>query len=147
MDSRARGVFAGLDIAHGRGEVARSVMEGVAFALRQIRDAMGDRGLLTESLRASGNGLAAPLWRQIVADVLGIPLTAASVREPAGTGAAMIGGLAAGIYPDFGYLRHLTPEPQLVAEPKTAATTYYDDVYENWKNLYPRAGRLRGDAS
>jgi Sugar (pentulose and hexulose) kinases len=74
MDPRAKGSFVGLTLRHGPGHMVRALLEGVAFALRQIIEAMADCGAQFDRLVASGNGLASPLWRQMLADILNRPL-------------------------------------------------------------------------
>jgi xylulokinase len=74
MDPNAKAGFIGLALRHGPGHLVRAVLEGVAFALRQIVDAMVGCGADLTRLVASGNGLANPLWRQMLADVLARPL-------------------------------------------------------------------------
>ena len=74
MDPKARGGFFGITLRHNSGHFVRAVLEGVAFALRQIVDTMVECGADLTTLVASGNGLASPVWRQIVADVLTRPL-------------------------------------------------------------------------
>ncbi|MDX1617119.1 MAG: xylulokinase, partial [Candidatus Promineifilaceae bacterium] len=80
MDPRARGAFVGLTLEHGPGHLARSVMEGVAYALRQILELLTLSAGQPQRLVAAGNGLASATWRQIMADVLGHPLH--YVNEP-----------------------------------------------------------------
>src|ERR1700746_3957920 len=70
MDSRAKGSFTGLTLRHGPGHMVRAVLEGVAFALRQIVECMESCGAPLPGLGASGNGLGSPLLRQILADIL-----------------------------------------------------------------------------
>ena len=101
MDPRARGSFVGLALRHGPAHMTRALLEGVAFALRQIIETMEDCGAKLPRLVASGNGLGSPLWRQILADVLARPLSQGRdeyAAERAGVGAAMIGGIGAGVF-------------------------------------------------
>ncbi len=99
MDPRAKGAFIGLTLRHGPGHMVRALLEGVAFALRQIVDVMVGCGAPLERLVASGNGLASPLWRQIVADVLNRPLLQGRDKhgaERAGVGAGLIAAIGVG---------------------------------------------------
>src|SRR3972149_6291372 len=71
-DPLARGAFVGLTLAHDRRHLTRAVLEGVAFCLRDGLDLMIGAGMpAPDQIRASGGGTASPLWRQILADVLG----------------------------------------------------------------------------
>src|SRR5258708_34534007 len=99
MDPKARGSFIGLTLRHQGSHLVRALLEGVAFSLRQIVDAMEETGATVDDWIASGNGLASPLWRQILADVLGRPLLRGrdenSADRPA-VGAGVRGGIAGG---------------------------------------------------
>ena len=80
-------------LRHGPGHMVRALLEGVTFALRQIIDAMVGCGAELDRLVASGNGLASPLWRQMLADVLNRPLCQGKDKhaaERAGVGAARL---------------------------------------------------------
>jgi xylulokinase len=137
LDPRARGVFMGLTLRHGRGHMARAIMEGVAFALRQIIEVMEEQGVAFNTLIASGNGLSSPLWRQIAADVLGKPLVTASGGERAGIGAAMLGGIAAGIYTDYHQARRIVPPVGTATEPDQKRAAFYSERYAQFRKLYP----------
>jgi len=95
-DPDARGSFTGLEIRHDRGALTRAVLEGVACGLRDSFDLVGggERG------RVSGGGARSELWLKIVASVLEIPLERLAVEEGAAYGAALLGGVAGGLWPD-----------------------------------------------
>src|SRR5258708_27140349 len=92
MDAQARGGFVGLTLRHGLGHLARAVMEGVAFALRQIMESMSDLNSgadRSDQFYALGGGLlGSPLWRQIVSDGLNTPLRPPALTEGAAVGVA-----------------------------------------------------------
>ena len=95
-DPDARGAFTGLEIRHDRGALVRAVLEGVACGLRDSFDLVGggERG------RVSGGGARSELWLKIVASVLEIPLERLAVEEGAAYGAALLGGVAGGLWSD-----------------------------------------------
>lgn len=141
MDPRAKGGFIGLALRHGPGHLVRAVLEGVAFALRQIIDTMIDCGADLATLVASGNGLANPVWRQIVADVLARPVLQGSdeqASERAGVGAAMIAGIGAGVFDGYQDARKLAPVFNLVTEPHQDTSALYEYHYRSFLDLYPR---------
>jgi xylulokinase len=143
MDPQAKGGFIGLALRHGPGHLVRALIEGVAFSLRQIIDAMVDCGADPPRLVASGNGLANPLWRQILADVLARPLFQGAdehASERAGVGAAMIAGIGAGAFKGYEDVRKLAPVFTAVTEPNPAAALY-EPHYRRFIGAYPR---LRG---
>jgi gluconokinase len=92
-DASARGILLGLTLRHGRPQIARAVLEGVAFCLADIWEALG---LVDEPGRLSGGITREPVWMQIVADVLGTRLGALEVGDASAVGAAMLGHQALG---------------------------------------------------
>jgi xylulokinase len=144
MDPNAKAGFIGLALRHGPGHLVRALLEGVAFALRQTVDTMVGCGADLTRLVASGNGLANPIWRQIVADVLNRPLcqgTGEQASERAGVGAAMIAGIGAGVFKGYEEARKLAPVFTAVTEPKPSASALYESHYGRFVDAYPR---LRG---
>jgi xylulokinase len=139
MDSRAKGSFAGLTLRHSPGHLVRALLEGVAFALRQIVECMEGCGAHLPGLVASGNGLGSPLWRQILADILARPLYQGkdeNSAERAGVGAALIAGIGAGIYKGYEETRNLAPVFDAVTEPNRDVR--YEESYARFSDLYPR---------
>jgi xylulokinase len=109
MDPTAKAGFIEIALRHGPGHFVRALLEGVAFALRQIIDMMVGCGVDLTRLVASGNGLANPVWRQIVTEILNRPLcqgTNEQASERAGVGAAMIAGIGAGVSMDIRISKH-----------------------------------------
>ena len=95
----ARGVFYGLTLAHSRAHMTRAILEGSAFALRDILEAMVAAGLEVNRLTIVGGGAKGPLWRQIKADVTGLPVRVPRSVETTATGAAILAAVAAGSTP------------------------------------------------
>jgi len=95
----ARGVFYGLTLAHTRAHMMRAVLEGSAFGLRDILEAMGNAGLEVRRLTIVGGGAKGPLWRQIKADVTGLPVRIPTSVETTATGAAILAAVGAGVHP------------------------------------------------
>jgi xylulokinase len=98
-DPTARGAFVGLTLAHDRRHLTRAVLEGVAFGLRDGLDLMIEAGMPAPAqIRASGGGTVSPLWRQILADVLGAEIAAVNTSEGAAYGAGLLAAVGAGWY-------------------------------------------------
>ena len=96
-DPLARGAFVGLTVGHDRRHMTRAVLEGVAFGLRDGLDQMIAAGMPPPAqVRASGGGTASPLWRQILADVLGAEVATVSTAEGAAYGAGVLASVGAG---------------------------------------------------
>ena len=137
MDAYARGSFIGLSYYHTRGHLARAVMEGVAFAMRQALDVGLSISDPVESVIGAGGGMQVPFMRQLVADVLGLPVKMTPMTEHAGVGAAWLAGIGAGVYRDAedASARNLVYET--LAEPDSAKRALYDERFEQFKALYP----------
>ena len=141
MDPSARAGFIGLALRHGPRHFVRAVLEGVAFALRQIVDTMVDCGADLTRLVASGNGLANPIWRQIVADILNRPLcqgTGEQASERAGVGAAMIAGIGSGVLNGYQDVKKLAPVFNVVTEPGQERVKRYESHYRKFLEFYPK---------
>jgi xylulokinase len=141
MDARAKGGFVGLTLRHGPGHLVRALLEGITFALRQIIETMEDCGANLPKLVASGNGLGSPLWRQMLADVIDRPLCQGKdvfSAERAGVGAAMIGGIGAGIFKGYDDVRSLAPVFDVITAPQAERRDQYEVAYRRFLDLYPR---------
>jgi xylulokinase len=132
----ARAAFVGLSMAHGRAEMARAVLEGVAFNLRIILDAFRDCGAPIAALRLIGGGARSPLWRQILADVFNLPVLRPSLLvEATSLGAAIAGGVGIGLFPDYGVAGELVRvEPG--EEPRPHMAARYRELYEVFEETY-----------
>jgi xylulokinase len=138
MDPEATGAFIGLTYGHRRAHITRAVLEGVACSLRATRDAVVDAGGRCDAWLATGNGLASELWRGILADVYGEPLSYVDAPERTGVGAALLGGIAAGTYAGFGEASAMARPPLAVTEPDPERAARYEEVYAR----YSRYSRL-----
>jgi xylulokinase len=142
----ARGVFFGLTLAHTRAHMMRAVLEGSAYALRDILEAMTASGLEPRRLTIVGGGAKGPLWRQIKSDVTGLPVRVPASVETTAAGAAMLAAVGAGIYPSCAeaadrFVSFLPDEH--VPDPDAGAVydeahTLYRDVYEAAKPVFER---------
>ena len=132
----ARAAFVGLTMAHGRAEMARAVLEGVAYNLRIILDAFRDQGAPISALRLIGGGARSPLWRQILADVFDLPVLRPKLLvEATALGAAVAGGVGVGLYPDYSVaadMVHVDPGE----EPQPAVAARYHELYPLFKGTY-----------
>jgi len=135
MEPEATGAFIGLTYAHRRSQLTRAVMEGVACSLRATRDAVIDAGGRCDRWLAVGNGLASPIWRGILADVYGEPLSFVAAPERAAVGAALIGGIAAGSYAGYEEAAEVARPPLHTTEPDPERVRIYEDLYERYSRL------------
>jgi xylulokinase len=138
MDPLARGGFIGLSSYHTRGHLARAVMEGVAFALRQTLEISLSLGGQVERVIAGGGGAESEVWRQIQADVFGLPLQQSLLSEQASVGAALLAGVGAGLYPDLPAACRQTVHYGPVTSPDRGRQAHYSEMYARFTQLYPR---------
>jgi xylulokinase len=97
LDPGLRGAWTGLSPRHGRAELLRAALEGVAFAVREaLGHVVGDDEQVA-CLRLAGGGATDPAWRQMLADILGHTLAPVEVADASGLGAALLGARAAGL--------------------------------------------------
>lgn len=136
-DPDARGAFVGLTVRHELGHLVRAVLEGVAFGLRDslelIRVATGSS---IPVIRASGGGTRGPLWRQIIADVLDVPIVTTATAEGAAYGAAILAAVGAGWYPSVAAACAEFVETTSTVDPSEGRAVY-DSAYETYRGLYP----------
>ena len=136
-DPLARGAFVGLTVRHGLGHLVRAVLEGVAFGLRDAFELVrATSPTPLRELRASGGGTRSALWRQIVADVLGAPMSLTGTTEGAAAGAAILASVGAGWHSSVGSACDALVAVTDVTEPGPAAAAY-DSAYAVYRDLYP----------
>lgn len=97
-DPYAKGAFVGLSLRHSKAHMARAVLEGVAYAMRDSLEIIREMGVPVEQVRASGGGARSPFWRQIQADVNQAPLVTINVDEGPAYGAALLATVATGLH-------------------------------------------------
>jgi xylulokinase len=136
-DPDARGAFVGLSVRHDRGALVRAVLEGVAFGLRDSLDLIAELGGKPALGRVSGGGARSELWLQIVASVLELPLERVAVDEGAAFGAAILGGVASGTWPDVHAAVAATVKRGERIEPVAEWVEVYRERRERFRALYP----------
>jgi xylulokinase len=136
-DPAARAMFEGLSLRHDRGALVRSVMEGVAYGLRDSLELLRELGVEPAAGRASGGGARSELWLKIVASVLGIPIERTAVEEGAAYGAALLGGVASGVFASAQEAVDACVRVRDAVEPDPEWQRVYDEGYERFRSLYP----------
>ncbi len=136
-DPDARGAFVGLSLRHDRAALVRAVLEGVAFGLRDCLDLVTELGLPATVGRVSGGGARSELWLQIVASALELALERVAVEEGAAYGAALLGGVAAGLWSDVDAAVAATVRTGAQIEPVDAWIEPYREARERFRALYP----------
>lgn len=136
-DPLARGAFVGLSLRHDRGALVRAVLEGVAYGLRDSLELLRELGVEAECCRVSGGGARSELWLRIVASVLDLPLERTAAEEGAAYGAALLGGVRAGVFADAHEAVAACVRVDDRVEPEPAWAAAYAEGYERFRALYP----------
>ena len=137
MDSLARGVMFGLTVRHTRAHLIRAVMEGVVFAMRDCLELFKQLQVSPAKLIASGGGALSPAWRQMQADIMGLPLVTVKTREKSATGAAMLAGVGVGVFASFAEACARTVAFDEEIQPIPAHVARYAEYYRLYTTLYP----------
>jgi xylulokinase len=134
--TQARGVFFGLSLATPRGALIRAILEGTAFALRHNIEVARAAGMTAREIRSVGGGARSPLWSQIKADVLGLPVALPEASIGAPFGDALLVGLGSGIYTDLAATAQQIVRIRAVYEPDTDRHARYSQMYALYRDLY-----------
>jgi xylulokinase len=133
---KARGAFIGLTIRHTRADMVRAVLEGVTMNLRVILDAFRAQGAHIDAMRVIGGGARGRFWNRMMANIYGMPVHRLSILEEATSmGAALAGGVGAGLYPDFSIIERMN-ETKEVIEPDPAEQAAYERIYPVFEAAY-----------
>ncbi|MBM7569968.1 xylulokinase [Aquibacillus albus] len=132
----ARGAFVGLSITHDRGDMARAVMEGVAFNLKVVLDTFRNSGIPIEKMWVLGGGAKSVLWRQILADIYQLDIEVPSYLEEATSmGAAMAGAVGSGAIKDFQEAKKWVKRVS-THDPDVKNKSKYEALYEIFNDTY-----------
>jgi xylulokinase len=140
LDPLARGAFVGLTVRHTVAHLARAVMEGVVFSLREGLEIMQALGLPVGEVRVTGGGGRSPLWRQMQADIYGTEVATLAVEQGPAYGAALLAGVGAALFADVADAVDRCVVVGDVTRPDPAAHDHYAQVYTVYRDLY---GKLR----
>ena len=136
-DPKARAVFVGLTMDTTREEMTQAVLEGVAFAIRDCVEIARAQGVKIKASTLCGGGAKSPLWREILANVLGIPLTLPQTEQGPGYGGAMLAAVACGAYPSVQACAEALVHAKSTTQPDAALVEKYNARYAVWHKLYP----------
>ena len=135
----ARGTLHGLAASHDRAHIARAVLEGLAFAERDVIDRLAALGLATASVLVLGGGGKSRVWTQIRADATRRPHEVSARTDTCAIGAAMLAAVAVGIVPDLGTAAARTAQAPSAAFAPGASL---DDAYERYRTLHAQLASL-----
>jgi len=136
-NDRMRGAFQGLSMNHDPSHLSRAVLEGCAYALRDVTDRMAALGLGGEEIRVVGGGGRSPLWVQIKADVCGMPVRQVLGEEPTAIGAAMLAAVGAGTFADTAEAAaSMTNLARYAHQPNPATNEVYEESYHRYRAVF-----------
>lgn len=138
MDPDACGMFYGLRLAHTKAHMARAVMEGVTFALRDCMEILKQMGIAGKRVISSGGGASSPVWLQIQADIFDREICVCDVAEQACLGACMLAGVSLGIYGSLEEAAKKLVSYGRVYRPEADNVKRYNGMYERYGELYRR---------
>jgi xylulokinase len=142
LDAQARGMWFGMTAAHKRGHMIRSVLEGVAFSLRDSYEIFKELSIPITQIRASGGGSRSPFWRQVQADIYGKEVVTLRTSEGSALGAALLAGVAAKNYASVEESAKQAIVIQDRVTPVEDNVKTYDRTYQVYRNLYPAVREL-----
>jgi xylulokinase len=143
-DPDARAALVGLSASHTRGHVMRAVLEGVAFGLADSFDLLAALGVDATVARASGGGARSDFWLRICASVLGVPVCRMSVDEGSAFGAAMLGGIAGGLFASTGEAIEACVRVRDQIDPEPTWIDVYAERRVRFGALYPALKKVLG---
>lgn len=135
-NSNARSAFIGMSLAHNRADMSRAVMEGVVLEIRDMIEKWNEQGMEAEVLRLGGGATKSSLWNQIQADVYGRPVQVLEESDSTVLGAAILGGVGAGIFNSIEEgvenMVHVKDE----IKPNAANHAIYEKMYQAYQSAY-----------
>jgi xylulokinase len=136
-DPYARGTFVGLTLRHGLGHMVRAVMEGVSFGIRDLLELLRAQGIHPTAAAVSGGAANSPVWRQLMADTMGIPLYTVNTTEGAAFGAAILAAVGVGAYASVPEACAAMVHPVDTIAPNAADMARYERLYPIFRGVYP----------
>ena len=136
-DTDARGTFIGMSMDTTRADLTLAVLEGVAFAIRDSVEVARSLGIDIPSSKICGGGAKSPLWKKIMANVLGVKLEIPACEQGPGMGGAMLAMVACGAYESVQAACDAIVKTDSVLEPDAELTARYEEQYKKFKTIYP----------
>jgi xylulokinase len=137
FDPDARGVFFGATLRSQKDWFARAVLEGVAYAFRDLFGMLESFGAPAEEVRGIGGGIKSAVWRQIMADVVGKSVWQMNVEEGPAFGAALLAGVGTSAYASVPEACAATLKTNSETRPHAETAAVYSRYYPLYRSLYP----------
>jgi len=144
LDPHARGALVGLTASHTRAHIIRSILEGVAFSLRDTLTIFAEMNVPVETIRLGGGGARSKLWQQIQADIYGQSVELVEADEGAAYGAALLGGVGVGTWSSVDEACAVAIRVRERIEPEPGARSLMDQGYQAYQLIYPALRQISG---
>ena len=141
-DTNARGTFIGMTMDTTRADLVQAVLEGVAFAIRDSVEVARSLGITIDSSMICGGGAKSPLWKRIMANVLGAELRCPASEQGPGMGGAMLAMVTCGAYENVKAACDAIVEISEVIRPEPQLTALYEQRYQQFRKIYPAVKNL-----
>ena len=135
-DPDAKGVFFGIHLGTTYGDIARAIMEGVAFSIKQSMDIIMQSNTPSLKISLSGGIGKSKIWSQIFADILGYPIVSLTINETETLGCAILAAYGVGLINNISVMAKKVAENCELLNPDSQNTALYNDYFEIYKNLY-----------
>lgn len=132
----AKGVFAGLNLEHDQFDLARALMEGVAFGVRRAVDDFSRNGSKIDTITMMGGAAKSPVWMQMIASIAGVTIKRLNCADVCALGAAMIAACGAGFFRSFREAADAVVSVEQVFTPISEEQTYYNEKFRNFDQLW-----------
>ncbi|MHC1783793.1 MAG: FGGY-family carbohydrate kinase [Anaerolineaceae bacterium] len=142
VNPKAKGVFYGFTMKHGKPHFIRAIMESIGYIIRRNIESLENAGLKVSELRSSGGGSKSPLWNQIKADIIGKPLVTIKASEAACLGAAILAGTAIGLFDSVENACESMAVEKARFLPNQGNCETYNLGYQDYKKLFSDLNEL-----
>ena len=141
-DTSARGTFIGMTMDTSRADMLQAVLEGVAFAIRDSFEVARSLGIAIPRSMICGGGSKSSLWRQMIADILGIPLDIPVTEQGPGYGGAMLAMVACGVFENVQQAAEKLIRVKDTVQPDPERMALYEKRYQQFRQIYPACREL-----
>lgn len=138
-DASMRGALLGLSLAHTRAHLTRAVVEGVCFALRDSVQILAELGMAPQAMLLTGGGARSPFVRRLQAEIFGVPVCTVNREEGPAYGAALLGAVGIGAFPDLAAAARATLTRGALETPDLAVHAQYETPYRRFRASYGAA--------
>jgi xylulokinase len=136
MNSKAQACFVGMSLGTSKADMARAVLEGICFEMREIVEAQKAAGIDITTIRLTGGAAKSPLWCQMLADIFQVPIELLQTSETGCLGAAMYAGVGVGLYPDTRAAAARAVKVTKRYEPNPDNKDAYDVPFARFSKIY-----------